>query len=172
MKREEQIEAYIDLGWHLLPVQAKGKRPATKLVPHGHLDATNDLDTVLSWYEQHPDLNLGIACEASGLLVIDFDFNKLDEESSQLYGQMDLEHYEGTLTVRTGRGVHYYFQAPMGLTVPGKLGAGIDVKYRGYVVAPPSVHANGKRYETVNDEMEPKYYTELGFKWVNHGILV
>jgi hypothetical protein len=171
MKRDEQIQAYIDLGWHLLPVQAKGKRPATKLVPHGHLDATNDEATIWSWFEHNPDLNIGIACEASGLIVVDFDFKNMDEEANQLYGRMDLDHYDDTLTVRTGNGMHYYFEAPMGLTPPGKLAEGIDLKYHGYVVAPPSVHANGKRYETATDH-EPKWYTELGFEWVKHGLLV
>jgi len=171
MKREEQIEAYLDLGWYLLPVQAKGKRPASKLVPHGHLDATNDIATVQAWFENDPSLNIGIACEASGLIVVDFDFDNMDEEANDLYGRMDLEHFESTLTVRTGKGMHYYFEAPMGLTPPGKLAEGVDLKYHGYVVAPPSTHANGKRYETVTDH-EPKWFTELGFEWVKHGLLV
>jgi len=171
MRNPEQIQAYIDLGWHLLPVQAKGKRPATKLVPHGHLDATNDEATIWSWFEHNPDLNIGIACEASGLLVVDFDFDSMDEEAELLYGQMDLLHYDDTLSVHTGKGIHYYFEAPMGLTPPGKLADGIDIKYKGYVVAPPSIHANGKAYEIAKDT-EPAWVGSLGYDWIKHGLLV
>ena len=168
--KREQIQAYIDLGWHLLPVQAKGKRPATQLVRHGHLDATNDEATIWSWFDKHPDLNVGIACEASGLLVLDFDFKNMDDEAQALYGELVRFYYE-TLAVTTGKGIHYYFEAPTGLTPPGKLGNGIDIKYRGYVVAPPSIHANGKAYRVDNDNA-PTWYGNLNHEWTKHGLLV
>jgi Bifunctional DNA primase/polymerase, N-terminal len=57
----------------------------------------------------------------------------------------------------TGKGEHRYYRCPMlagnstrGLGRP----AGIDLRggARGYVCAPPSVHASGRRYEWANDE--------------------
>ena len=49
-----------------------------------------------------------------------------------------------------GGGRHIFFQHPGGEVTGGggKLGAGLDVKGDGgYVVAPPSLHASGRRYE-------------------------
>jgi hypothetical protein len=59
----------------------------------------------------------------------------------------------------------------MGLTPPGKLADGIDIKYRGYVVAPPSIHANGKAYKVAKDT-EPTWVGNLGYDWIKHGLLV
>jgi hypothetical protein len=57
----------------------------------------------------------------------------------------------GAVWVRTGSGgAHGYLAHPSG-TVPnsaGRLGPGIDVRGDGgYVVAPPSLHASGRRYQ-------------------------
>lgn len=55
-----------------------------------------------------------------------------------------------TPVARTGSGLHFFFKHPEGkLTNKVRaLGAGIDVRARGgFVVAPPSLHASGARYE-------------------------
>jgi hypothetical protein len=55
-----------------------------------------------------------------------------------------------TFTVRTGSlGNHFIFRLSEGIEPhKGKLAPGIDLKAEGgYLVAPPSVHASGRRYE-------------------------
>jgi hypothetical protein len=55
-----------------------------------------------------------------------------------------------TFTVRTGSlGSHFVFRLPEGVEAhKGKLAPGIDLKSEGgYLVAPPSVHSSGRRYE-------------------------
>jgi len=71
-----------------------------------------------------------------------------------------------TLCVMTGRadgngkrkGCHYYFRAPADVTIrnsAARLGKGIDVRGEGgYVVAPPSFHPSGLRYEWLAPEHE------------------
>ena len=63
-----------------------------------------------------------------------------------------------TASVVTPRGGgHYYFRHPSNtIAVPnsaGRLGPGLDVRDGGYVLAPPSIGATGRRYEP--DERAP-----------------
>ena len=57
-----------------------------------------------------------------------------------------------TFTVRTGKGLHYYFEPPAGVALGNREGSfttfQIDVRGQGgYVVGPGSLHAGGARYE-------------------------
>lgn len=47
-----------------------------------------------------------------------------------------------------GGGAHLYYRAPEHGAIVSSLGPGVDVKLRGYVVAPPSLHPSGERYES------------------------
>ena len=102
--------------------------------------------------------NVGVLTGSTGLgpstrlIVLDVD-NKNDGGIS--LHNLELEHGKigDTLTVRTGNGFHYYFKVKDDVEVPnsaGLVGPGIDVRGEGgYVVAPPSSHANGKSYSFV-----------------------
>ncbi len=83
------------------------------------------------------------------LVVIDLDAPALGLESWERLCEARGERVE-TVTVKTPRGRHLYFDASrigrVGCSV-GKLGPGIDVRgERGYVLAPPSRHASGRSY--------------------------
>ena len=39
----------------------------------GYLDATDDPDTITSWWTRWPSANVGLACGGSGLTIIDID---------------------------------------------------------------------------------------------------
>jgi len=133
-------------GWYLLPVAPNSKQPFTKLAHKGFYSASNEIDQINSWLKTEPELNWGIACEMSNLLVIDIDYRNLNQATWALAKEL----FADTYSVETGDGIHMYFQAPQGLKVKGKIVDGIDIKYRGYVVADGSIHANGKIY-TAND---------------------
>lgn len=163
MKTINTIETafgYADKGWHVLPVRHHSKEPIGKLARFGHLSATTDKNVIAQWFDAVPDMNIGIACEMSGLLVIDVDYRNLTKESWRYAKEL----YADTLIVETGDGVHLYFTAPQGLMMPAKLDDGIDIKYKGYVVAPPSVHPTGKVYESNNHE--PIAYPDFLMKGV------
>jgi hypothetical protein len=136
----------IERGWYLLPVAPNSKEPFTKLARKGFYSASNDKDQINSWLEREPNLNWGIACEMSGLVVIDIDYRNLNQSSWSLSKEIWAKTYQ----VETGDGLHMYFQAPQGLSMRGKLADGIDIKYRGYVVADGSNHPNGKVYSADN----------------------
>jgi hypothetical protein len=125
----------------------RGKHPRTE---HGFLDATTDSDTICEWFDRWSSANLAIATgAASGILVIDIDPRHGGDASWERL-KAELGDLPDTWTVRTGTGTHVYYRLPEGVSIRssvGRLGAGIDVKADGgYVVAPPSVHANGAQY--------------------------
>jgi len=104
---------------------------------------------VRAWWTQWPAANIGMACgPVSGFVVLDID----NEEGLQALHQRGVSLPE-TLTVRTGRGWHYYFQDPGVKTknfARGKREFPIPyVDFRGhggYVIVPLSRHANGQMY--------------------------
>lgn len=129
-----------------------GKHPFGKVVPRGHLDATTDLAEIEECWSALPLANIGIRTgEVSGLVVLDVDpRNGGDASLERLQG--GIGKLPPTLTVKTGGGgYHLYFRYPLsGGKIAAKLDGypGIDVKADGgYVLAPPSSHISGRRYE-------------------------
>jgi hypothetical protein len=136
---------YVSRGWAVMPLKPHSKDPHFELVRNAYKGATFDLSIVEHWFDFDPNTNLGIACITSGLVVIDVDFRN--------GGKAD-PAWADTYTVQTGNGLHFYYQADASLDFKGTLDRGIDVKWRGYVVAAPSIHPNLSRYEVIND-VEP-----------------
>jgi hypothetical protein len=136
---------YAARGWRVLPLRGKLPLAGSRGV-HG---ATTDLAAIQAWLH---DVNVGIACgdtaSRAKLIVLDVDHVHDGDESLH-----ELERRHGTLphtvSVETGNGgAHFYFQtrARVGCSVGG-IGKGLDARGAGgYVVAPPSIHPNGRAY--------------------------
>lgn len=160
--------AYAAKGWAVLPLHAPlngsctcgrsacssvGKHPAT---PNGLKNATTDAEQIKAWWAQNQHYNVGIVTgKASGVLVLDVDDAKGGTE-----GFEDLEKAAGPcgvgLPAVSGGGRHFYFKYPEGLLLRNKAQLagfkGIDTRGEGgYIVAPPSVHANGNTYRWLGD---------------------
>lgn len=132
---------YIQQGWALIPLEPMGKRPfkpllpvikgVSKWEPLAHRPATEE--EVKSWFDKYPDINIGIITgQASGLVVIDYD--------AKPKGLPTI-----TPTVETGRGYHLYLSTEE--EVASRKLPKIDIQAEGkYVVAPPSIHPDGKPY--------------------------
>jgi hypothetical protein len=108
---------------------------------HGHLDATCDPVAIRELFAQRPKLNVGVVCAPSGIVVVDSDVRNGGDETLAA-----LEKRHGSLpdTPRVLSGAndgsqHFYFQAVEGARYGTSLGPGVDVKWNGYVVVPPSV---------------------------------
>jgi hypothetical protein len=112
---------------------------------HGVWDATTDLGTISEWFARWPDTNWGMAVPP-GYVVIDVDPRNGGATS---WANLEAKHgrLPPTLTAHTGGdGWHYWFHCDG--PSRGKIAEGVDVKkHGGYVVAPPSLHASGRRYE-------------------------
>ena len=126
-----------------------GKHPLTG---NGFKSATLDKTQILEWWAKWPDANIGVATgEVSGVLVFDIDpRNGGDDTLKALFEEFG--EFPKTLKCETGGGgQHYYFEMPSldpEVKLRGTLGKGIDVKHNGgYVIAPPSNHISGGKYE-------------------------
>ncbi|NDH09682.1 MAG: hypothetical protein EBY16_08765 [Gammaproteobacteria bacterium] len=143
--------AYAEKGWFVMPLKPQSKEPASCL-RHGYLDASLDIKQIERWFSK-PDLNIGLAIAQSNLVVLDFDLRNVNNRINwELYRQMCIKF--NTHTVKTDNGYHFYFKADKTKHFKGKLIPGIDIKHKGYVVLPPSIHPNGSKYEVINN-VEP-----------------
>lgn len=122
-----------------------GKHPAS---PNGLKDATTDIEEVKKLWQGRQYLNVGIATgKDSGISVIDVDNEKALEKLKEVLGG----NIPDTLTVKTGRGYHFYFAYEEGLKSKNDLMPGIDIKSDGgYVIGAKSNHKNGNVYEFEN----------------------
>jgi hypothetical protein len=132
--------------WPCFPCAPRGKTPLTK---HGLLDATLEREQLASWARQYPDANVAVRTgRDSGIVVLDVDGDDGYESLRAL--ERAHEPLPRTASVKTPRGGSHYWFAYRG-EIPnsaGRLGRGIDVRGEGgYVLAPPSVGANGNRFE-------------------------
>jgi replicative DNA helicase len=145
---------YAAKGWRVIPIRPGGKHPAG--IDAWQKAASNDPGTVRSWwtglYRGH---GVGIATgPESGIFVLDVDNGPGKTGDDSL---ADLEATYGklpdTVEVITGSGGrHLYFAWPDGADIrndqAGKLGPFLDIRGEGgQVLAPPTVHPNGRRYE-------------------------
>lgn len=148
---------YATEGFFVLPLRPRRKEPASR---HGVHDATIDARQLSDIWTRQPSANIGISCGPSGLLVLDVDGPDARAELARL--EQEHGRLPATRTVLTGRGdggEHRYFRIPQGAQ-PLRNGTLKDCRRLeakcdgGYVVAPPSLHPSGRRYEWVDRRAE------------------
>lgn len=146
-----EAKKFVGLGWHIFPCMPGRKEPLT---PRGFKDAVSDVAKVEKWWSMRPKANIGIACGASQLGVLDVDTKNGGRESFQELLKQVGEEAFNTVRARTGGGgVHFFYRTSTFkvATSAGKIAKGIDTRGDGgYVVAPPSIHESGNRYHWVD----------------------
>lgn len=133
------------------PIAYIGRRA---ICPNGVKDATLDPERITQWWARVPDANVGIATgAASGLVALDSDPRNGGDESLVMLENSLPDGLPDTPRSVTGSGgEHLLFRAPAGRVgnFKGKDWGfpGLDVKGDGgYIVAPPSLHVSGRRYQ-------------------------
>lgn len=187
---------YADRGWRVFPLHSierghcscgracgknAGKHPRTM---NGVLDASGDPDQVERWWRQWPEANIGIATgEQSDLWVVDVDGRESvdlgngvivpqGENSLRMVEDQLKKKLPETLTVMTGGGgYHMLYRYPDDGKHYGnraKFLPSVDIRGEGgYIVAPPSTHLSGARYEWVEEDIAsvaaPDWFTAFQF---------
>lgn len=129
--------------WTIFPLRPGTKEPFYGL---GVYQATADLDQIHDWWQRWPRANVGLHCGGSNILGLD-----ADEYKNSYTGTGLTPAEKETVTSLTGKGgAHLLYAMPIGVRLgnaTGKLPAGIDIRgWGGYIVLPPSLHPNGRRY--------------------------
>lgn len=132
---------YLRIGWSVIALKPGSKEP---LWPWKRFQRERPHEKeARSWWGKEPRANVGIVTgPVSGVMVLDVD------------GPEGLRAIKGrslppTVTSSTGRGLHYFYRLPpLDLKNAVRLLPGLDLRVQGgYVVAPPSLHPCGRRYE-------------------------
>ena len=164
IKEKERIDGklsrllpWLEAGYHVLPIANNTKRP---ILPGGYRAASCDVKQVCVWLERWPDANWAVACEASGVFVVDCDYHDVPELSgieqlgmlSMQYASIPDTYYQ----VTPRGGVHFFFACdysadPLPSTVQ-RIATRVDTRgVGGYVMIPPSV-VNGEAYESGKED--------------------
>lgn len=146
----QAARGYAARGWSVIPMQPHGKRPI--IAWRDAQQHAASAETIDSWFTRWPDANVGIVTgRVSGLVVVDVD--------AQHGGPASVAGVEAargplprTVEAQTGGGGRHLYYAHPGTPVANRVAIrpGIDLRGDGgCVVAPPSIHPNGRRYAWV-----------------------
>lgn len=143
--------AYAKMGMAVFPLVPKSKNPATE---HGFQDATTDQGQIEKWWRKNPNYNIGIATGrmSGGIVVIDLDIDdEKDKHGNETLRAWELEHggLPDTCRTITGRGgYHLLYHTDREIVCSSETLKAVDIRGDGgFIVAPPSVHPNGRIYE-------------------------
>jgi hypothetical protein len=144
---------YRALGWSVIPIRPSDKKPwLGSWREYQTRQATED--EVTTWFApDRPGLymaNLGVvAGKVSNLAIVDFD-GYTGSDPAAFLRHMGIP--ANAPIAITGKGFHVYYRHPgggvrNGVRVGVLSGVGVDLRGDGgYVVAPPSIHENGRHY--------------------------
>ena len=146
---------YCEHGFAIIPLGTNGESRKHPISKHGLNDWFDNPEDARKLWSQRPNLNIGIVCgtPSHGLVVIDVD---VDEEKDK-DGYATLSAWERTygdlpetsIAITGSGGMHYLYRTDRTMIRPSvNDDLGIDIRSDGsYIVAPPSIHPNGSRYE-------------------------
>lgn len=129
---------YAEFLWHVFPIVPRTKIPVTR---QGFKDATTDAIVIAAWWDKYPDANIGLSCAASGIVALDGDPSRYDDDSRELVAMLMSEDYATAMQVTPTRGHHFIYTLPPDVVLtnsPGRLPPGIDVRANGYILLAPS----------------------------------
>ncbi len=146
---------YRDKGLSVIPIRPD-KKPCTQWTEFQRRLATEA--EIREWWAKWPKANVGIVTgEISGVFVVDCD----NEEAYQKIQELLPDNFISCI-VKSPRGYHIYLLYSANQTIGNATGIMPNVDIRGeggYIIAPPSINAEGKAYSWMQglsiDELAP-----------------
>lgn len=143
MTTEESIRSLCSYGFAVFPLQANGSRP----VQQGWQKAATSLPEIAKMFWSVYPFNIGIATgtPSAGLVVVDIDD---PSACAEFIAQLDPH----TFTVKTPRGLHFYYRNPSRRRTMVGLYPHVDIRGEGGLVVAPGSIRDGAGYTIVCDE--------------------
>lgn len=154
-------------GMKVYPLSAGSKVPAPG--SHGEHDATNDPNTIKSWFNYNPNFNLAINLKASHLAVIDLDNHGGSTNGVQNYSKYIRNHgetYVDTLrtyteiTPRNGLHIFYKLNYDFG-SKDIQLMPGVELLTGKTVIAPSFINEFNKGYRVEYQGFQSLSYNKV-----------
>lgn len=142
-------------GWSVIPLRPREKTPLFAWAEFQKRRATPE--EIKKWWNDSPTANIGIVTgSVSGIAVVDLD------GPTGIRNGISLS-LPNTLTSLTGAGRQLFYKYREGIcNSASEVAEKVDVRGEGgYVVAPPSVHPNGKRYQWLGSVLSAKSLTDF-----------
>ena len=160
-------KTYLNKGFSIIPLKAKSKEPAIKWTPYQSI--YRESKDLVQWFS-NSDINIGIVTgKISAIFAIDIDGEEAAEYYNDIINSCGDEQLisanNNTMKIKTGSGnINIIFGFNTQEYINEKLENLIlwknnkndhnEIRIKGegsYIVAPPSIHPNGKRYTFVNE---------------------
>ncbi len=136
---------YLSRGWSVIPLVYKGKEAGRFRWKRFQTERISEAELRMLLPKKLYNLGIVLGDVSNGLVVRDFDIHEAYDQWKK-----DRPDLAASLpTVATSRGYHVYARMASG-TKTQKYKDGELRANGGYVVAPPSVHPDGRRYQWVN----------------------
>lgn len=152
----ESAKAYATvIGWSIFPVAPMGKNPLTT---HGLKDATRNMEQIKEWSDKFPNANIAVPTgSVNGFFVLDVDIKRDKngfiisnghetlENLTDQYGELpeSIQQISGSR-----EGHHHLYKYHDGIKNDVDFLPGLDIRGDGgYIVAAPSIHESGNKYE-------------------------
>lgn len=142
--------AYAAWGWPVFPLQPGEKTPFPKT--RGLNDATTDVNTIRRWWRDHPNANIGLR---TGIHFDALDVDFVDKQGRPTGAHIAWPNFRDSDELPdihgiavTPRGGQHLLLTPTGGGNMTSFLPGLDYRGKGgYIVAPPSRRADGRRYQ-------------------------
>jgi len=127
---------YCQQGYSVIPCHPRDKRPLVAW--KDYQDQCASTEQVAQWWLDWPNANIALVM-GRGVFAVDVD--GLEGHEALEREGIDLSEYP---KCSSGRGVHYYCKGE----APDRIGVlpKVDIRGKGIMIAPPSVHPNGSEY--------------------------